>query len=271
MIRHPQFAGSWYPEERAGIMRYLVPGVVPRPALGAICPHAGWIYSGATAGAVYSRLPLADTYILIGPNHTGRGARASLFAAGSWQMPLGRVAVDADAAHQLMAESEFLEEDYAAHMGEHSLEIQLPFIQNAQPAARIVPIILMDADAEIAADIGRSVARVIRKSADRRMLIIASSDMSHYEHRRYAEQNDRLALDRICALDADGLLAVVERRGISMCGAGPVAALLIAARALGARTASVVRYATSGEQTGEEESVVGYAGVIVPAPGTGSP
>ncbi|MBI3292471.1 MAG: AmmeMemoRadiSam system protein B [Elusimicrobia bacterium] len=263
MLRQPQFAGTWYPDTPDGVSAYLDGEGHPGPAIAAICPHAGWMYSGRVAGAVYARLFPADTYVLVGPNHTGLGVPVSLYAKGTWLVPGARLPIDEELAARLLEYSEFIQPDVLAHTREHCLEVQLPFIAHANPDARIVPLVLMHQDAEICQDVGRSLIRAIRQTARRRVLLIASTDFTHYEPYRLAKVKDQCAIDSILALDPGGLLQTCKRMGISMCGAGPTAAVLQAARALGAIKADLICYATSGDVSEDYSSVVGYAGLTL--------
>lgn len=263
IIRKAVYAGTWYPVLKSDVQNYVNPVRNKVQAIGAVCPHAGWIYSGKTAGKVYAAILPADTYILIGPNHSGAGSSMALCAHGSWEMPLGSIAIDEAAASLLIKNSEFLKDDARAHVKEHSLEVQCPFIQLSNPSARILPIIMRDHEPEICADIGRSLASTIKGSPDKKFVIIASSDMTHYEPASLAKTQDEYALREIVDLNPGNLLRVVDRRGITMCGSGPVAAMLHAAVQLGARKADVIDYTNSGEVTGDTDAVVAYAGIIV--------
>lgn len=263
MTRQPQFAGSWYPSAQGEVSAYLDGDGRPAPALAAVCPHAGWMYSGRVAGTVYARLPPADTYVLIGPNHTGLGVPVSLYAKGAWLIPGGRLAIDEELAARWLASSEFIQSDILAHAREHCVEVQLPFIAHANPGARIVPLVLMHHDLEVCQDIGRSLTRAIRQTPGRRVLVIASTDLTHYEPYRLAKQKDQCAIDCILTLDPAGLLHTCKQMGISMCGAGPTAAMLYTACALGATHAQLLCYATSGDVSEDYTSVVGYAGLTI--------
>lgn len=263
MKRRSRFAVSWYPGDREGVKEYFDEKLKPVKAIACVCPHAGWVFSGKTAGKVYSQLPITDTYILIGPNHSGAGSPGSVFAEGTWQMPMGDINVDADTAKIIIKNSNFLHEEYIAHKEEHSLEVQIPFIQYINPKAEIVPITISTESDEICRDIGHSVAEAVKRQPKKRIIVIASSDMSHYLTKDKARKDDFEAIEKIKALDPEGLLEVVSWKGISMCGAGPVASVLHASMELGAVEAKMANYSTSGEVTGDNESVVGYAGLII--------
>ncbi len=273
MRRQPAVAGQFYQRSEEGLRQqvqgFLVPGVEKVTALGIVSPHAGLMYSGAVAGAVYSRLSLPETIVLLGPNHTGLGAPLSLMSEGSWETPLGSVPIDSDLARSILARSPRVQEDELAHLREHSLEVQLPFIQYLKKDVSIVPVQMLDTRLETCKALGRALAGAITEreaiSAGKpgSILIVASSDMSHYEEASAAREKDLLAIERILQLDPEGLYRVVRERGITMCGYGPVTAMLAACTLLGATRAELVRYGNSGEASGDYEKVVGYAGIIV--------
>ncbi len=265
-VRPPAVAGSFYEGRRerleADVRSYLAREGPAEPALGAIVPHAGYVYSGPVAGAVYGRISIPETAIILCPNHTGRGKPASLDPSDAWRTPLGEVPVDRRIAARLLELAPSLEEDSAAHAREHSLEVQLPFLQVRRPDVRFVPISIGAHDLDLCREIGEAVARAVSEEQDR-PLILASSDMNHYESRRVGREKDERALARVQALDPEGLFATVLGGHISMCGVLPATTLLFAARQLGASGARVVARRDSGDETGDTSSVVGYAGVIV--------
>jgi AmmeMemoRadiSam system protein B len=265
MDRDPAVAGSFYPGRRATLEREvaalleLPAGAAPTAATGVVAPHAGYVYSGAVAGATYARVAVPARAVVLCPNHTGLGARLSLWPDGAWRTPLGDVPVDAALTAALGA-CPLVEEDRAAHRREHAAEVQLPFLQALRPDVRIAVLCLGPLSGVEAERLGEGIAGALRSIP---ALLVASSDMSHYVAAAQARRLDRLAIERILALDAAGLHRVVHQEGISMCGVVPVTVMLAAARALGARAAELVRYATSGDVTGDDRSVVGYAGAIV--------
>jgi len=264
MIRRAAVAGSFYDADprrlESAVRRFLEPGS-KRKAIGVIVPHAGYLYSGAVAGAVYAQVEPPETCIILSPNHTGMGTEVSLMTEGKWETPLGMVPIDTGLAASLLAKVRIFREDEAAHLQEHSIEVQLPFLQ-ILGVESFVPITLMGVSYALCEEMGNGLADVLGER-DRPVLIIASSDMTHYESREAAAEKDRLALDRIEALDPAGLYETVRTRRITMCGFIPATIMLIAVKALGATKAEVVRYATSGDVTGDDDQVVGYAGVIV--------
>lgn len=266
MKRNPAVAGQFYPptasaieKEVAGFIDEAAPKV---NAVGIIAPHAGYAYSGRVAGRVYSGIQLKTRYIIIGPNHTGHGKPYSVMSEGSWKMPQGDIDIDSAFAKKLLKASEFLEEDVLAHAHEHSIEVQLPFLQYFKKPFKFVPIIVSYAEGNIYQAIGAEIAKVIKEDKQD-TLIIASSDMTHYEDADSARSKDMKALEAILELDGEELVKRVEKFDISMCGYAPVSVMLSAAKALGAREAKLVEYRNSGDGTGDYSSVVGYAGVIV--------
>jgi len=266
MIRQPAVAGQFYPgtaeELRAAIDGLVDKEVVKEEVIGLVSPHAGYIYSGPVAGATISRIKFRDTFIVIGPNHTGMGKPFSIMTEGAWQTPLGEVAIDSELARQIRDDSSHLEEDTAAHQNEHSVEVQIPFLQYFKPDVKIVPIVLASASADVLKEIGREIAGAVSR-LKRPVVILASSDMTHYEPQAAAAEKDRQAIGAILDMDEDKLLERVAGLGISMCGYVPVVAMMAAARELGAGTAELVKYQTSGDISGDYARVVGYAGIIL--------
>ena len=267
MIRKPAVAGQFYPGSPEALRAFLDETVQPPaggagPAAGVMVPHAGYVYSGRVAGEVFARVAVPDAVILLGPNHTGLGTEASVAPPGAWATPLGPVPVDADLARALLAASPLFQEDGLAHAHEHSLEVQLPFLVHRNPGVRIVPVALALRRRDDAAEAGRAVAQAAAGHPGP-VLVVASTDMTHYEPEARAREKDRLALERVLAVDPEGLLAAVRRHDISMCGAVPTAVMLEAAHRLGASDAELVRYTTSAEASGDTRRVVGYAGVVV--------
>lgn len=266
MIRKPAVAGYFYSATSAELTREVnqhsgKPGKI-RDVMGIVSPHAGLVYSGAVAGAVYSSIALPRSCIMIGPNHTGAGVAASLMASGHWEIPTGTLQIDETLSRFIAERSEHVEEDSSAHAREHSLEVQLPFILDREQDTGIVPITMMTLPLETCREIGETIADAI-SSVDYRVMIIASSDMSHYEPDETARQKDRTAIDRILNLDPEGLYNTVLRERISMCGYIPVTTMLYAVQKLGASRAELVKYMTSGEINGDYSQVVGYAGITI--------
>jgi AmmeMemoRadiSam system protein B len=266
MIRQPAVAGQFYPGDGKGL-RAELKGFIPSPkggekVLGLIAPHAGYIYSGAVAGKVYGEVNVPKTVIVLGPNHHGIGARAAVYPEGEWITPLGRVNIDDTLSELVKKQSPMVEEDTVAHMYEHSLEVQIPFLQFVRPDVAIVPICLGFADFPSCAALGNGLADAIREYG-KEVLIVASSDMTHYESAASARVKDDEAIREILALDPEGLLRACRTKGITMCGVIPSTVMLVAALRLGAKKARLVKYATSGDVTGDNRQVVAYAALTV--------
>ncbi len=266
MIRTPAVAGRFYearPESlRREVETYLIPTKSKKEAIAVVCPHAGYIYSGHVAGAVYSQVIVPDTVVILGPNHTGLGKPAAIMTVGKWQMPFGAVPIEEDLAHLILHQTNVLEKDEQAHLYEHSLEVQIPFLQYLNPNICIVPICLSMLSLPEVEDLGIAIGNAI-EIYGKSTLIVASTDMSHYVPHDIAKKKDSLAIERILDLDFVGLLEVVMQEKISMCGVIPTAASIVAAKKLGAVKGYLVRYATSGEILGDFYQVVGYAGIII--------
>ncbi len=265
MIRRPQVAGQFYPATPSALRKQL-DGLVEKKekkedALGLVLPHAGYIFSGKVAGSCLSQVNLTKTVVILGPNHTGYGAPFSIMAEGNWQTPLGDVQIDIPLAKSILSKSKYLQEDLEAHLYEHSIEVQLPFLQYILPEVKIVPIVVCDADFKTYDEIGKAIAGVLNQT--QKSLIVASSDMTHYAPQENAKTNDNLAIEAILKLDGEELLKRVKKFNITMCGYGPVISMLSTAKQLGAREARLIRYQTSGDVTGDYSSVVGYAGILV--------
>jgi AmmeMemoRadiSam system protein B len=268
-VRPPAVAGSFYdarPDRLERDVRSRLDGAAvsgtPIRAFGAVVPHAGYVYSGPVAAAVYARIRVPRSCVVLCPNHTGRGAPAALDPSESWRTPLGEVPVDRRLAARLLELAPSLEEDAAAHEREHSLEVQLPFLQALKPGLRFVPISIGEPRLALCREIGDALAALAAEEPEP-PLFLASSDMNHYESRSIGKRKDDRALSRIESVDPEGLFRTVLTESISMCGFLPTTALLFAARAAGAGPAVVVARRDSGDETGDPSSVVGYAGVIV--------
>ncbi len=266
MVRKPAMAGKFYPVSPDAINKQIKEfEVVVKEkinCLGVVSPHAGYIYSGAVAGAVYSNINIPEDVIIIGPNHTGLGEMVSLMASGEWEMPTGRVKINNVLANDIISNSRYIKDDSAGHLHEHSLEVQIPFIQYFRRKFNIVPITIMTLDYELCEDIGMAVAKAIKK-INKSVLIVASTDMTHYESQDSANLKDRKAIDQILKLDPKGLFETVITKNISMCGIVPTTAMLIACNSLGANEAKLIKYMTSGDVSGDYDQVVGYAGIII--------
>ena len=266
MIRRSAVAGSFYAGTRDRLrlqLEDLLPkGVRPESAIGAVVPHAGYMYSGRVTASVFARVEFPDTFVILGPNHTGLGAGAAIMTYGQWETPLGQVEIDHDLGEAILASSSVLEEDNLGHLREHSIEVQLPFLQFFERPFGFVPICLFSHEYAACQEVGLAVAKAVRESG-KRVLIVASTDMSHYVSRDEAAVKDRKAIPAILTLDHEGLHQVVRREGISMCGFHPTTAMLVAAKTLGATRADLVTYTDSGEVTRDLDEVVAYAGLLV--------
>ncbi len=274
MTRRARFAGSWYPgnaeELRRTVEGYIAAGGPAAPAVGLVSPHAGYVYSGGVAGKGYAAVEVTPSVIVLAPAHGYAGSAVSVWDGGAWQTPLGEVEIDEELLRAVREGCEAASADGAAHAEEHSLELQLPFLQVRRPEVKVVPIVVATRDAGTLRSLGEACANAVRARAGKAaggdgegVLIVASSDMTHYEPAAVAKKKDEMALARIGEVDPEGLLDVVSRERISMCGVAPAAAMLFAARELGAGRAETVEYATSGDVTGDTDSVVGYAAVAV--------
>lgn len=266
MIRGAAVAGSFYAGTKDRLLAQieaLRPAhAAAREAVGVIVPHAGYMYSGRVAAAVYAQVAAPETWVIFGPNHTGLGAKAAIMTAGVWETPLGGMAIDAELGEAILANSSTLREDHLAHAREHSIEVQLPFLQSEERPTRFVPIALFAHDYAVCRDVGSAAAAAIRATG-RRSVLVASTDMSHYVSRSAATTLDRKAIDAILALDPDELHRVVRGEGISMCGFHVVTTVLLAGKALGATSAELVAYTDSGAVTGDTTEVVAYAGMVI--------
>lgn len=231
-------------------------------AVGCIAPHAGYMYSGHVAGAVFAHIEIPQLCVVLCPNHTGMGRPLAIMSEGAWETPLGEVPIDAEFAESLKLRFPALQEDAGAHRAEHAAEVELPFLQLRQPELRIVPIALGTGQFEVLEHLGLALAEEIQAHSEP-VLIVASSDMNHYESDAVTRAKDHRAIERILTMDPRGLYEVVTQQNISMCGFGPAVAMLTAARKLGASSSGLVKYATSGDVSGDREMVVGYAGVVV--------
>jgi MEMO1 family protein len=265
LIRQPAVAGSFYPADPAAIdadLTRLLPARPPVAARAVIVPHAGWMYSGTVAGETYAHLTVPRLVVLMGPNHTGLGAPGALARDGAWRYPGATIPVATELAAALLEATGTLEADVAAHLREHALEVQLPFLHRRQPALAIVPITLGRLDPAFCRAVGEAVGRVVAGWPEP-VLVVDSTDLNHYESQAVSHRKDRLAIDAILTLDADAFWNTVRAHGISMCGIAPTQALLWAAPALGVGSARLVRYQTSGDVSGDLARVVGYAGIIL--------
>jgi len=267
MERQPAVAGQFYARGGDQLRRELAALIPATPeqkhtVRGVIAPHAGYMYSGAIAGAVYATVEIPSTVLIIGPNHRGNGAGAALFPDGNWLTPLGMVPINSRLNDLLLKHVPYISSDFVAHEFEHSLEVHVPFLQTLRPDVSISALCLGHGDYTAVKDLGNGIAAALRAFGEP-VLIIASSDMTHYESAESARSKDWIALQRVLDLDPEGLLQICRRERITMCGVVPSAVMLVAAITLGATHAETVAYGTSGDVTGDNREVVGYAAVSV--------
>ena len=266
MIRPPAVSGRFYPSDEKKlaleIEKYTSSANEKCFARGCVVPHAGYLYSGHVAGAVYSEIEIPARCILLGPRHFPGGEAMAIISEGSWRTPFGDAQIDSELAAELKRACPLLREDRMAHEREHSLEVQIPFLQQLAANLRFVPVVLATQRYQDLETLGHAVARVIEAHTEP-VLLIASTDMNHYESDAITRTKDHKAIDRILALDPRGLYDMVRSEGITMCGYAATAAMLIAMRDLDAKNAELIRYATSGDITGDWNQVVGYAGIII--------
>src|SRR3989338_6091332 len=264
MIREPAVAGSFYPANPDRLKKDLASMIFEAPrkihAKGIVVPHAGYIYSGKVAGQVYSQVEIPNRLIILSPNHTGLGVPFSIMNRGVWRLPLGDAKIDDELADKLMKEFGCLEVDTMAHAREHSLEVQIPFIQYLKKDFTFVPVTIGHVSYALCKEFGEAIARVVEKEKEP-ILIIASSDMNHYEEHYRTLEKDRRAIDKMLKRDPKGLYETVHNKDISMCGIIPTTVMLTVCNQLGATKAELVDHKTSGDVTGDLSGVVGYAGV----------
>jgi len=265
MIREPAVSGQFYPSSPEEL-KTMIRGMVDEKALkedviGYYAPHAGFIYSGPVVGATVSRVNFKDTVVILGPSHTGAGEPFSILTEGTWRTPLGDVEIDTVLAKAILANSNHLQEDRLAHLQEHSIEVQLPFIQYFKPDIKFVPILLSHTNAAIYRSIGMAIAKAIKDTA-KAVVIVASGDMNHYESQKITHTKDRQAIESILKLEPVELLERVHDFQISMCGYGTAACLIYATKEFGPVKTELVKYQTSGDITHDFSAVVGYAGIL---------
>ena len=264
-MRQPAVAGQFYPLRPENLEKELKQcfeglEIRERNILGAVCPHAGYVYSGKVAAHVYAALPKADTYVLFGPNHTGYGSPVSV-SIDTWKTPLGTLEVDREFAEGLSGS--IIDLDELGHRYEHSIEVQLPFLQyRFDQDFRILPICLGMQDEETAIEVGTLIANLVSKSG-KKVSFIASSDFTHYQPANLARETDNEIIEAILNLDVPGIYERLYRRNASVCGYGPISAMLTASKKLGATRAELLNYSNSGEVSGDMNAVVGYAAIIV--------
>lgn len=266
MERKATVAGKFYPE-RAGdlkkeVTKYLKHDATPRKAKAAIAPHAGYVYSGEVAGKVFASVVVPEICIVLCPNHSGMGADCAIMTEGSWVIPTGIVPINTKIGKDLLESCSMIREDSTAHMREHSLEVQLPFLLERQPHLQFVPICLSRMNLADCITLAETMAKTIELS-EKPILIVASTDMNHYESQAITLEKDRMAIDKVLSLDATQLIGTCAEHRISMCGVIPAAVAILACKELGASKATLIEHKTSGDVSGDYDAVVGYAGFII--------
>lgn len=270
MIRNPVVAGQFYP----GVEKQLKDEIKSlrgkeesekADALGVVSPHAGYIYSGHVAALTLASIKPKHNYVIIGPNHTGLGAEFGISSCEAWKTPLGEVRINDELAETIAADSDNITREDLSSSQEHSIEVQLPFLQTfSHKDFGFVPIVASCADVKTYRDVGKAIAKAARSlKIEHDLVIIASSDMTHYESQEAAKEKDRLAIEAMLELDEEKFIHTVSEHDISMCGYAPVAIMITAVKSLGAKTARLIKYETSGDRSGDYSSVVGYAGIVV--------
>lgn len=267
-IRQPAAAGQFYPSSEKALKKqineFVKENVTKHDAIACILPHAGYIYSGRVAVETVSGINIRNNIVLLGPNHTGCGKKFSIMCQGSWQTPLGNIKINAELAKKILQVSDILEDDRLAHLQEHSLEVELPILQYFKNDFNIVPITILSNETNVLIKLGIDIANAIQNAnLSNTTMIIASSDMTHYEAKKIAFDKDSAAIKAILELNENKLTEKVRELNITMCGYAPVTAMLAAAKALGAKNAKLIKYQTSAEVTGDKSSVVGYAGIVI--------
>lgn len=266
MIRQPAVAGGFYSRDavqlKKDIGNFVIKDCEKRTALGAVSPHAGYRYSGRVAGNLYSRIQIPDTVVILTPNHTGAGVPYSIWPGGTWHTPLGDVAVDEEVVDELIQVCDLIEKDQKAHLYEHAAEVQIPFLQYFNPHIKIVVMVLASGNIMELKNIGKSLSLIVQKLCPD-ALVVASSDMTHYESQASVNMKDKVAIHEILALNEENLYKKARDMQITMCGIYPAITMLVCSKERGAEKAELVCYETSGDITGDYEQVVGYAGIMI--------
>jgi len=269
MLRLPAVAGRFYPSDPAELTALVrkysgaEPGRPAIPVRACLVPHAGYVYSGHVAGTVLARITLPRKIIILGVRHYPRGEPVAILSSGAWRTPLGDARIDEKLAEALKKACPLLREDSVAHSAEHSLEVQLPFLQALVPDFSFVPVALGTVQFESLVSVGEAIARVLA-AAQENVLLLTTSDLNHYQDDATTRIKDRKAIEQLLALEARGLYDTCRNEEISMCGLGPAVAMITALNALGVKKPELVKYATSADVSGDRDAVVGYAGMIFP-------
>jgi hypothetical protein len=266
MLRLPAVAGKFYPDGPRELSQQIKNFVAPQTdqpkvsCRACLVPHAGYLYSAHVAGAVYARINIPSRVIVLGVRHFPYGEEAAIISSGAWRTPLGDLPVKSNLAAKISRACPLLQEDSVAHEREHSLEVQLPFLQVLNSGCSFVPIALGTIDFEELVSIGEGLGKILSSEPD--VLLLTTSDFNHYEDDATTRKKDRLAIEKILQFDPRGLFEVCRKKNISMCGLGPAVAMLTAMRQVGATAAELVKYATSADVSGDTSTVVGYAGLL---------
>jgi MEMO1 family protein len=267
MLRMPAVAGRFYPSDEAELTALVREYTKteeqsePTRAIACLVPHAGYVYSGPVAGAVFARVAVPKKIVILGVRHYPRGEKAAILSTGAWRTPLGDAEIDEELAASVKAACPLLREDSVAHSTEHSLEVQIPFLQVLAPGFRFVPIALGTVHFEELTAIGEGLGTALGRAGEE-ILLLTTSDLNHYENDAVTRVKDRKAIDQMLAMDARGLYDTCRDEAISMCGLGPAVAMMTAVKKIAEGKAELVRYATSGDVSGDYNAVVGYAGMI---------
>jgi AmmeMemoRadiSam system protein B len=277
MIRKPAVAGLFYELDPDSLRKQiewcfkhrLGPGNMPvmgskRDIKGVIAPHAGYIYSGPVAAHTYHEIAedgFPETFIILCPNHTGMGSGVSAMKEGSWETPLGLADIDAEFADLMIKNASIIDSNADAHLREHSAEVQLPFLQYLNPDFKFVPVTMWMQDIETSTEIGNSIYKTASELG-RDVVVIASTDFTHYQPQNVAQTQDMKVIDAIKAMDENLMINRVAQLNVTMCGYGPVAATMVATKKMGATNCEILKYATSGDATGDKSSVVAYASAV---------
>ncbi len=264
--RRPAVAGQFYPGSESEIKRMISElideGARKQKVIAAMGPHAGWVFSGRGAGMLYSRIEIPKKVVVLCPNHRGMGANMAVMSEGQWELPTGPVPLAEDLVKRLLEKCPRMEEDDRAHAAEHSLEVHLPFIQHFRPDFELVPVCISRLSYSESGRTGKGMAEAVEEQGEE-VLVIASSDMTHFESAARAKEKDDMAIEKMLALDPEGLYNTVAKNRISMCGVIPATIMLSYAIARGAKEAELLDYRNSGDVTGDYAEVVAYASVIV--------
>jgi AmmeMemoRadiSam system protein B len=273
-IRTPAVAGMFYSGEKKELKKSIKdcflhefgPGKMPpsnikKKIFGIICPHAGYMYSGPIACHSFYEISssLPELFIIVGPNHWGIGSSVATMKDCKWQTPLGEVEVDSETAEEISKIANIIEIDNFSHSREHSLEVQIPILQEMYADFKIIPIALINQSKKVAYQVGLAMTKIARK---KKVMIIGSSDFTHYETNEFAHEQDTALIEPILKLDVDGFYDVLQKRNVSACGYGAIASTMIACKELGATKGELLKYATSGDIMGDTSSVVGYGSII---------